>query len=113
MRSSAAWIMGLLAFSLTVFAGSSHAFADGNSGSERGFNLGFDRGFDRGERGRDRWSDRGDNGSDRWGDKGSGRRRRGAAPEIDPVGLGSVASLLVGGGLLLGARRSPRRAADE
>jgi hypothetical protein len=113
MRSSAAWIMGLLAFALTVFASSSNAFAD-KSGSERGFNLGFDRGFDRGERGRDRWSDRGDNGSDRWGgDKGSGHRRRGAAPEIDPVGLGSVASLLVGGGLLLGARRSPRRAADE
>jgi hypothetical protein len=29
-----------------------------------------------------------------------------AAPEIDPMVLGSAAALLVGGGLLLGARRA-------
>jgi hypothetical protein len=105
--------MGLLAFSLTVSAGAGVARADGS-----GFNLGFDRGVHQGgeqHRREHRWGDRNDRDHDRWDERGRRHRRRGegAAPEIDPVGLGSVASLLVGGGLLLGARRSPRRAASE
>lgn len=37
----------------------------------------------------------------------------GAAPEIDPTALGSLAALLVGGGLLLHARRGGKTARES
>jgi len=76
------WVrfLGLVAVLLAGFAIASPAFADDDSKEKT-------------EKEKDKDKDKGD-------------KKR--APEIDPAGVGSAAALLLGGALLLQARRSSR-----